>query len=74
MKKLLFSIAILYSSILAAQVPFSSVPNSTMTIKGELKIIGNSIVGLNQTLDSVVYSPNMNYNGHASNNAKFLII
>ncbi|PKV48750.1 putative repeat protein (TIGR01451 family)/predicted secreted protein (Por secretion system target) [Aquimarina sp. MAR_2010_214] len=70
MKKLLCSIAILSSSILIAQVPFNPVSNSTMTIKGELKTIGNSIVGLNETLNGVTYTPNENYNGPRSNNQR----
>lgn len=55
---------------LFAQVPFSPVPNSTMTINGELKTIGNSIVGLNETIDGTAYTPNDNYNGILSNNQK----
>ncbi|WP_164914103.1 T9SS type B sorting domain-containing protein [Aquimarina sediminis] len=51
---------------LSAQVPFNPVPGSTFTMNGELKIIGNAIVGLNQS----GFTPNMNYNGNASNNAK----
>ncbi len=53
-----------------AQVPFKQVPNSEMTIKGELKTIGNSIVGLNQDIDGAVFVPNDSYNGAGSNNHK----
>ncbi|WP_254504204.1 T9SS type B sorting domain-containing protein [Aquimarina spinulae] len=52
---------------ISAQVPFTEVPNSTLRINGELKIIGNAIVGLNQS----GFTPNDNYNGNASNNQKF---
>ncbi|MBG6131738.1 gliding motility-associated-like protein [Aquimarina sp. EL_43] len=51
---------------ISAQVPFTEVPNSTLRINGELKIIGNAIVGLNQS----GFTPNDDYNGNASNNAK----
>ncbi len=53
-----------------SQVPFTPVQNSTMTINGELKTIGNTIVGFNQIIDDVVYTPNDNYNGNISNNRK----
>ncbi|WP_109436230.1 T9SS type A sorting domain-containing protein [Aquimarina sp. AU119] len=53
-----------------SQVPFSPVQNSTITINGELKTIGNTIVGLNQVLDGVIYTPSDNYNGNTSNNQK----
>ncbi|WP_271785009.1 T9SS type A sorting domain-containing protein [Aquimarina algiphila] len=53
-----------------SQVPFTPVQNNTMTINGELKTIGNAIVGLNQVLDGVIYTPSDNYNGNTSNNQK----
>ncbi|MBG6132586.1 gliding motility-associated-like protein/uncharacterized repeat protein (TIGR01451 family) [Aquimarina sp. EL_43] len=53
-----------------AQVDFGVVPNSTLEIKGELKVIGNAITGLDQTLDGILYTPNMDYDGLQSNNSK----
>ncbi len=64
-----------------AQVDFKPVPNSTLSLRGDLQIIGNSIVGLDQGLDDeckncttgpncVVYKPNEDYNGICSNNGR----
>ncbi len=53
-----------------SQVPFSPVPNSTLNIKGELKVIGNSIVGLNETIDGTTYTPNDDFNGTIGNNQR----
>ncbi len=53
-------------SNLYAQVPFQEVPNSTLRINGELKIIGNAIVGRSGS----GFNPNNSYNGGASNNQK----
>ncbi len=55
---------------LFAQVPFTEVPGSTLTINGELKIIGNAIVGLNQTLGGINYNPNDDYDGTSFNNRR----
>ncbi len=53
-----------------AQVPFTQVPSGQMTINGELKTIGNTIVGLNQEYAGLLYTPNISYNGPGSNNTK----
>ena len=58
---LIFSIKSVY-----AQVEFSAVPNSTLHIRGDLQIIGNSIVGL----DARPFNPNDDYNGDLSNNSR----
>ncbi len=73
---MLFLIASNISNI-NAQVAFDTVPNSTLRINGELKIIANSIVGLNQNLRNsdcrttlgVAYSPNDDYDGRCWNNS-----
>ncbi|MBL0684698.1 T9SS type B sorting domain-containing protein [Aquimarina mytili] len=72
---MLFLIASNISNI-NAQVAFDTVPNSTLRINGELKIIANSIVGLNQQLSNncftgsgTTYSPNDDYDGPCWNNS-----
>ncbi|EZH72255.1 hypothetical protein ATO12_22650 [Aquimarina atlantica] len=57
----------LSAQVTPVPVPFQEVPNSTLRINGELKIIGNAITGLNQS----GFTPNDSYNGNASNNRKF---
>ncbi len=79
-KIVLAMLVLLASNIsnLYAQVPFQPVPNSTLEINGELKIIGNAIVGLNQRLrnsdcrngSGPNYNPNDDYNGRCSNNQR----
>ncbi|WP_164914104.1 T9SS type B sorting domain-containing protein [Aquimarina sediminis] len=49
-----------------APVPFTPVPGSTFSMRGELKIYANAIVGLNQG----GLTPNMPYNGNLSNNQR----
>ncbi|MBQ0735351.1 T9SS type A sorting domain-containing protein [Aquimarina celericrescens] len=56
-------------------IPFDVVPNSTFTVNGELKLIGNAIVGPNQSLRDEngvnrIYTPNDDYNGPESNSRK----
>ncbi|MEW7289556.1 T9SS type B sorting domain-containing protein [Aquimarina sp. 2304DJ70-9] len=59
-----------------AQVAFDTVPNSTLRINGELKIIANSIVGLNQNITNgcrtgggTDFVPNDDYDGGCWNNS-----
>ncbi len=66
LKSAIILVFLMIGAQLFAQVPFTPVPNSTLTINGELKVIGNAIVGLNQS----GFTPNMNYNGNASNNQR----
>lgn len=72
---------------LSAQRAFAPVPNSTLQINGELKVIGNSIVGLDEGVRRncqscttpggnggnrcTIYSPNDPYNLGCSNNGRF---
>ncbi|MCX2764216.1 T9SS type B sorting domain-containing protein [Aquimarina muelleri] len=78
-KSTIILVFLMIGTQLFAQVPFDSVPNSTLRINGELKIIGNAIVGLNQRLSNdnncsssygPVYTPNDDYNGTCSNNQR----
>ncbi len=57
-------------------VAFDTVPNSTLRINGELKIIANSIVGLNQNIRNdcrtgggTFFQPNDDYDGGCWNNS-----
>ncbi len=56
-------------------VEFDTVPGSVRRIRGELKMIGNAIVGPNQRLRNEFgfnqnYTPNDDYNGPETNNQK----
>ncbi|WP_271730116.1 hypothetical protein, partial [Aquimarina algiphila] len=70
LKSAIILVFLMIGSQLFAQVPFGEVPGSTLRINGELKIIGNAIVGLNQTLGGTTFTPNDNYNGTTFNNQR----
>ncbi|WP_025743897.1 T9SS type B sorting domain-containing protein [Aquimarina pacifica] len=86
LKYAIILVLLMIGSQLSAQRAFAPVPNSTLTINGELKVIGNSIVGLDQGLRTncqdcdrpggsggrqcVIYDPEDDYNLGCSNNGR----